>query len=872
MIGASSYDFSPYWSNRNGLSPLKESISENDGSTATTPIEKLNAISSTSINSTVPTSVAIARAGTGLNHVLSSGKQKHSDLDNLMGEFNDLMSHLKASASPFRRGKKVSLTAQLDPNESETIMENSRDFLHRTRMDNCGTDVYTDRTDTDYSSADDSASVATIRELSAQQLAACSAAETGAIQSRITTQMMNMYSKNSKPDMSPSSSRNKLASSQQNILYSSYLPDTTYTGTGTGKAEGFSERGPRITDSPLTSITYRAQSAHSRTTERNYTDQRPDNGDYDAERVKSVRIDDNAVTESLTHLTELEGLDDMIGKIDWVKRNTAFPHYFNAQHEDEMRRRIDQQEKERILSSETGERGRERSREKRGRDVGVNNYNSMLSTLSTTYGQTHESGDTQSRNGDLKEREGTYRNENGKDTENIPYTVSSRSLIHGDFKGHLGEKQEQGRGSFKEHLRGNVLEGSYNMTEFNDQKPYNTDHRMTQNHLQSEYENDQYGGQNYDVYDSSNRHSTISQNNRQHRYDQHNEKENEKQYQHNHSGIQVEDPSRRKAEAVEVEEAVLEGREREGSSRVGMREYDNHYLAQEERGVKHVLGLNYSAVTKDTEGQSSSHRRSETERQVSSLRRSEGEVGVSFSSDRQYNNDSDVSDRRQRYYDAHTQQSPTSSSSPPSPSSSTTTTSSSSTSCASSSQYSSHIQNHHGRSLEGVYDHRSRPAASAHTDLSLPSSHSTATATNTATATAPSSSSSNSNSRSKNAQMTDMSKWTEKINKEKDIVEQSRRNGGSSRDDFNVFGRNKQSREVNMQDYDDDNDVVKNKGGNRSKVYVRYRDRQEDEDGEGEERGAEGEGEGGEEGEGEGDMVPPAPPSFAEDVNRMQVR
>jgi hypothetical protein len=301
MIGASSYDFSPYWSNRNGLSPLKESISENDGSTATTPIEKLNATSSTAFNATVPTSVAIARAGTGLNHVLSSGKQKHSDLDNLMGEFNDLMSHLKASASPCRTGKKVSLTAQLDPNESETIMENSREFLHRTRMDNCGADVYTDRTDTDYSSADDSASVATIRELSAQQLTACSATETDAIQSRITTQMMNMYSKNNRPDMSPSSNRNKLAFSQQNTVYSSYLPDTTHTSKG--KAEGFSEHGPRITDSPLTSITYRAQSANSSTTDRKFTDRRSDDGDYDSERVKLVRIDDNAVTDSLTHLT-----------------------------------------------------------------------------------------------------------------------------------------------------------------------------------------------------------------------------------------------------------------------------------------------------------------------------------------------------------------------------------------------------------------------------------------------------------------------------------------------------------------------------------------------------------------------------------------
>jgi hypothetical protein len=481
MIGASSYDFSPYWSNRNGLSPLKESISENDGSTATTPIEKLNATSSTALNATVPTSVAVARAGTGLNRALSSGKQKHSDLDNLMGEFNDLMSHLKASASPCRTGKKVSLTEQLDPNESETIIESSREFLHRTRMDRCGTDVYTDRTDTDYSSADDSASVATIRELSAQQLTACSAAETGAIQSRITTQMMNMYNKNNKIDMSPSSSWNKLAFTQQNTVSSSYLPDTTHTGTGTGtataKAEGFSERGPRITDSPLTSITYRAQSANSRTTERNYANQRTDSDDYDAERVKLMRIDDTAVTDSLTHLTELKGLDDMIGKIDWVKRNTAFPHYFNAQHEDEMRRRIDQQEKERIVYSETGERGRERSRE-RGRDVGINIYNSMPSTLSNTYGHTHGGGNILISNGDVKEREGTYRNENGKDTENIPYKVSSRSLIHGDFKGPLGVEQEQGRGSFKEHLRGNVLEG-YNMTEFNDQRPYNVNHRMT---------------------------------------------------------------------------------------------------------------------------------------------------------------------------------------------------------------------------------------------------------------------------------------------------------------------------------------------------------------------------------------------------------
>lgn len=826
MIGASSYDFSPYWSNRNGLSPLKESISENDGSTATTPIEKLNAISSTSFNATVPTSVAIARAGTGLNHVFTSGRQKHSDLDNIMGEFNDLMSHLKASASPCRTGKKVSLTAPLDPNESETIMENSREFLHKTKIDNCGTDVYTDRTDTDYSSADDSASVATIRELSAQQLTACSAAETGAIQSRIATQMMNMYSKNNKPDMSPSSSRNKLAFSQQNTVYSSYLPDTT----GTGKAEGFSEHGPRITDSPLSSITYRAQSANSRTTDRDYSNRRTDNGDNDSGRVKLLRVDDNAVTDSLTHLTELEGLDDMIGKIDWVKRNAAFPHYFNALHEDEMRRRIDQKDKERNVFSETGERSREKSR-----DLGEINYNSMPSTLSYTYGHTHGSGDIQRINNCVKEREGIFRNENGKDTGCVPYTISSRSVIHGDFKGPLGKEQEQGQESFKEHLRGNVLETPYNMTEFNDQKPFNTDDRMTGNQLQVDYENDQYDSQHNNRHDSTNRHSTTSQNNRQHRYDQHNE--NEKQYQHRHSGMQAQVPSRRKAEAVE--DAVSEVREKEGS-RVGRCEYGNRYLAEEQRGVKHVHGLEYSTVIKDTEG----HKRSETE-----------EV-MSFSSDRKYNNDSDVSERRQRqrYYDAHTQQSPSSSSAPPSPSSSTTTSSSTSTSCASSSQYTAHVQNHLGSSLEGVYDHRSRPAPSSYTGLSVPSSHSAATAA--------------SSSSSKNARIKDTGIWTERINEENDIVEQRRRNGGSSRGDFNVFGRNKLSPGADMQDYDDDNAVMKNKGDDRRQTYVRYRNRQEDEEGEDRD---DDEGGGGE-GEGEGNMIPPAPPSFAEDVNRMQVR
>ena len=452
----------------------------------------------------------------------------------------------------------------------------------------------------------------------------------------------------------------------------------------------------------------------------------------------------------------------------------------------------------------------------------------MPSTLSNSYGHTHGGGYIPTSNGDVKERDDTYRNENGKDTGHVPYTVSSRSLMHGDIKGPLGEKMEQGGGSFEEHLRGNVLEGSYNMTEFNDQKPYNTNHRMAKNQLQSDYENDQYDSQNDNGYDSSNRHSTSSRDNRQHRYDQHNE--NEKKYQHNHSGMRVQDPSRRKAVAVEEEETVSEVREREGSNRVGRSEYDNHYLAQEKRGVKHVHGLSNSTIIKDTERQSSSNRRSEAEDHGNTLRRSEGEgqngvygrderegqsssqkrggteEGISSNSDRQYNIDSDVSDRRQRYYDSHTQQSPTSSSSPPYPSSSSSTSTSTSTSCDSSSQYSDNVQNHHGRSLEGVYDHRSRPATSAHTALSIPSTHNTATAT----ATAPSSSSRNS-SNNNTPHLTDMSKWTGKINKEKDIVEQSRRNSGSSRDE-------------------------------------------------------EGEG------EGEGGRIPPAPPSFAEDVNRMQVR
>ena len=900
MIGASSYDFSPYRSNRNGLSPLKEAISENDGSTVTTPIEKLNSIPSLYFSATAPTSIAMARAGTGLNHALTSGKQKHSDLDNLMGEFNDLMSHLKVSVSPCRTAKKIPLTAHFDPNEAETILERSHEFLHQTRMDNSGThytNFHTDRTDTDYSSADDSASVATIRELSAQQLTASSAAETGAIQSRITTQMMNMYSKNNRTESSPSTTKYELPPSQQNVPFSSYLSETS------GSLERLTDYGPKITDSPLNSSCHQAQSGMFRTGDSNHLDWRYDAND--AERVRLKRDDDNIVTASITHEAELKGLDEMIGKIDWEKRNAVFPHYFNALHEGEMRRRNEQQEMEKILPSETRERGRERSS-----DRGMNNNysesnhqpnklissppmcNKMPSSYPSANGLAHGNFNVQRSSGDVEERKDKNRNYNNTVntgyTGCTPYTVSSRSLIHGDFRDSLEE--EQGLESFNgsPQPREDPAVNPSNMAVINNQIPHTFDDRMTHNGQQCYYE--KYENNDHDFDQSSNRHSVISQNNRQHRYDQHNdnERENEKQQQQQHQEHSSEqqrslerysDQSRRQNEVEE--EKLLKEMVRDGNRRIeyDMRlrqEYDNHYVAEEQRGVTHVHGHDYAHISGEVDAPSSSS---------SSQRRSQTEGMTVLSSDRHYNDD--ASYHRQCYGEVQLQQLSASPSSPPSPSSSTTTTSSSSSPSSSSSSSTQYpILKSYGQPSSSVYDNPSLVVRSSKKALSMPfMTHTFGPLTNSSYNNNNNNNSSynnnNNNNNNNSHQMADMNYWIAKINKEKETIEGNKRNGNRSENGYSAYNnfeitKDKVTHETHLQgavevDYEDYE--VKKKASRGNDRYVRYADKGEDIGG-GSDNDDDDEEEVEEEEEEGSNMTPPAPPSplYTEDVNRMQVR
>ena len=891
MIGASSYDFSPYRSNRNGLSPLKEGINENDGSTVTTPIEKLNAISSLYSSAAVPTSIAMARGGTGLNHALTSGKQKHSDLDHLMGEFNDLMSHLKVSVSPCRTAKKLPLTALLDPNEAETILERSHEFLHQTRMDNSSThytNLHADRTDTDYSSADDSASVATIRELSAQQLAASSAAETGAIQSRITTQMMNMYSKNHKIESSPSTTRYKLNSSQQNVPFSSYLPETS------GNLERFTDYGPKITDSPLNSSSHQAESGMLRTGDRNHLDWRYDKDANDAERVRLQSDDDNIVTASLTHGAELEGLDEMIGKIDWEKRNAAFPHYFNALHKDEMRRRKEQHEIERVVPLKTRERGSDR-----GSNRGVNNnyresndlpnkvinglpmYNDMPSIYPSTNGFIHGSGSIQRSSNDVEGREDKNRNNNNtEDTGYTPYTVSSRSLIHGDFRDSLEE--EQGVNSFngRSRPRDDLPVDPSSMAVINDQIPYTSDDRMTHNGQRSYYNTYQNNDHDHDFDQSSNRNSVVSQYNRQHRYDQQNESERvnerEKQHQHQeHSLGRYPDQFRRQKEVEE--EKLLKEKKRDDSRGIeyAMRlrqKYDHHSLSEEQRGVSHVHGYDYDHISRVVDVPSSS-----------SQRRSQADGMHVLSSDRYYTGG--ASSHRQGYGEVQLQQPSSSLSSLPSPTSSTTTTSSSSSPSTSSSPSSSSstqypILKSYGKpsGSNSVYDNPSLVVRSSKNSLSMPfMSHSFVPPRNINISSSSSSNNNNNiNNNNNNSddshQMADINYWIEEIKREKEIIEENKRNGNRNENGYNDFkdseiNKEKVIRETQLQGAVEVNYEVKKKANSRNSRYVKYEDEEKYEGGESDNEDDDDEGEEG------NSMSPPAPPSplYPEDVNRMQV-
>jgi hypothetical protein len=334
MNGASSFDFAAYKSSRSGLSPLLESFNESDKSEATSPIKDLAARSSYPLfRSIVPVSTTLAGGGVGLSNALISGRQKHSDLDDLMGQFNNLMTQLKVPPSTKNTSEHL-FSANQDCFHLETL-RNSQEFLDsssRLISDNGATqisDANTDRTDTDDHSADDSSAVATIRQLSVRQVHASSTAETGALQSEITAQMMRIYTNNNKRDSSPTSSTNGSTPSSPDRRDSHSkngshpnINDSSHAPAASAESELFLGYGPRVVESPL-----RTAGHHLRKTSQGIENRNNHGSEHD-----------NVTPDSFSS-------NQWAGNIHPNLNGQTFPHYFNARHEDEMRQRIEAEER-----------------------------------------------------------------------------------------------------------------------------------------------------------------------------------------------------------------------------------------------------------------------------------------------------------------------------------------------------------------------------------------------------------------------------------------------------------------------------------------------------------------------------------------------
>ena len=369
MNGAHSYDFLSYRSGRNGLSPLKESINENDKSESVSPFENIVASANSPFRATVPSSAAFARGDVGLRSVVETGKQKHMDLDSLMGEFNHLMTQLHVPTSSFRAAsapQNSTLLNSLDPNQ----MKRKGNYQNGNKL---SSDYSSGPADTDDNSADDSAAVAIIRQLSAKQLRSSSSAESGALQSEITAQMMRMYTNNLRRDSSPPrSSTDSTASPERRNGYSDRCNSSTeiYEQTHMENSafrqaagyhkldnfsalnsnpshsvpiqvpmtsvlpEGFTVLGPQIVESPLRAHRQRAKYPTLHITHDEY--EAPHYRNVDSKSSYTVG-DDNVVVDSLNNGLHREDGSD--GK--------SFPSYFNARHEDEMRHRHEREERER---------------------------------------------------------------------------------------------------------------------------------------------------------------------------------------------------------------------------------------------------------------------------------------------------------------------------------------------------------------------------------------------------------------------------------------------------------------------------------------------------------------------------------------------
>ena len=147
-----------------------------------------------------------------LKNALKKSTDKVSDLDTLVGEFNDLMSSLQEPLSPTRLN-----VSPVPPKSHLDDPLNNEEFIHELR--DCSDNDSFHKIDYNLDAAtiqkssgrtDDDAMIATIRTLSEMQMDATSNAETGAIQNEISAQMMHMYSNNVRKICTPERIANRV--------------------------------------------------------------------------------------------------------------------------------------------------------------------------------------------------------------------------------------------------------------------------------------------------------------------------------------------------------------------------------------------------------------------------------------------------------------------------------------------------------------------------------------------------------------------------------------------------------------------------------------------------------------------------------------
>ena len=209
MNATNGYNFEPHCNNHDGFFAQTGNKRSSNPDEFSSPLEILAASLNLPTYQDRQSNPSSSTSSTNLQSVLNSNAEKVSDLDMLVGEFNDLMTQLQEPPSPTRLNVSP-VPPRSDLNDLLNKEERSQEVRDHNRTNaphpaDCELNpLIAERR---LSDTDDDAMIATIRTLSEMQIDATSSAETGAIQNEITAQMMHMYSNNvrkiSTPDRIP---------------------------------------------------------------------------------------------------------------------------------------------------------------------------------------------------------------------------------------------------------------------------------------------------------------------------------------------------------------------------------------------------------------------------------------------------------------------------------------------------------------------------------------------------------------------------------------------------------------------------------------------------------------------------------------------